>query len=180
MRHVFLLTALFFLIGTYGQDTTHTVVTEEVDTLSVDKSARKEIKNICSALGIPNNPLATVDLLVHTLDWKGTPYCYGGKTKACTDCSGFTTTVYNAVYKKKLPRSSSDIHARSMPVAKYALYEGDLVFFATAGGSRVSHVGIYLWDGYFAHASTSKGVIISNLSEAYYKRTFVSGGAWID
>ena len=88
--------------------------------------------------------------------------------------------MYKEIYKKEIPRVSRDIYANSMPIRKYALYEGDLVFFATSGGTKITHVGVYLWDGYFAHASSSKGVMISNLRQGYYQRTFVSGGAWID
>jgi lipoprotein Spr len=140
----------------------------------------QEIKNICKELGIPNNEEANKDLLIFILDWRGTPYCYGGSSKSCTDCSGFTSNLYAEIYKKEIPRISSAIYNNSMPIKKPALYEGDLVFFATSGSGRISHVGVYLWDGYFAHASSSQGVIISRLREGYYKKTFVSGGAWID
>ena len=74
--------------------------------------------------------------------------------------------------KKDIPRVSRDIYANSMPIRKHALYEGDFVFFATSGGDRITHVGIYLWDGFFAHASSSKGVTISNLRQGYYQKTF--------
>ena len=140
----------------------------------------KKIAKICEQLGIPDNETANYDLLVFTLDWRGTPYCYGGSSKKGTDCSGFTSNVYKEIYKKEIPRVSREIYANSMPIRKHALYEGDLVFFATSGGTKITHVGIYLWDGYFAHASSSKGVMISNIRQGYYQRTFISGGAWID
>jgi len=163
-----------------AQDTLGVEVSEELDTFSVEANRRAEINGICETLKIPTNPLANIDLLIRTLDWAGTPYCYGGSSKECTDCSGFTSNIYKTVYHKTIPRVSRDIYANSMPIAKYSLYEGDLVFFATGGGTRITHVGIYLWDGYFAHASNSKGVTISNLRQGYYKKTFVSGGSWID
>mgnify|MGYP006176513319 FL=1 len=155
---------------------------EDSSTISttVDSQKNEELVNICNELGLPENETANYDLLVFTLDWRGTPYCYGGSSKKGTDCSGFTSNVYKEIYKKEIPRVSRDIYANSMPIRKYALYEGDLVFFATSGGTMITHVGIYLWDGYFAHASYSKGVMISNLRQGYYHRTFVSGGAWID
>jgi len=152
-----------------------TIVYSTADTQKI-----KELSKICSELGLPENETANYDLLAFTLDWRGTPYCYGGSTKKGTDCSGFTSRVYKQIYKKDIPRVSNEIYTNSMPIKKHALYEGDLVFFATSGGSRISHVGVYLWDGYFAHASSSKGVMISNLRQGYYQRTFVSGGAWID
>ena len=158
------------------------IAQEDIITTStnVDSQKIEELVNICNELGLPENETANFNLLVFTLDWRGTPYCYGGSSKKGTDCSGFTSNVYKEIYKKEIPRVSRDIYANSMPIRKYALYEGDLVFFATSGGTMITHVGIYLWDGYFAHASYSKGVMISNLRQGYYHRTFVSGGAWID
>jgi len=147
---------------------------------TVDSPKLEKIANICEELGVPDNKTANYNLLVFTLDWRGTPYCYGGSSKKGTDCSGFTSNVYKEIYKKEIPRVSREIYANSMPIRKHALYEGDLVFFATSGGTKITHVGIYLWDGYFAHASSSKGVMISSLRQGYYQRTFVSGGAWID
>ncbi|MDA8886253.1 C40 family peptidase [Bacteroidia bacterium] len=150
------------------------------DTTLCKKATDSSKAKLCSQLKIPNNPEANEELLIFILDWHGTPYCYGGSTKKGTDCSGFTSNVYKSVYKKNIPRVSRDIYSNCMPIAKYALFEGDLVFFATGGGNRISHVGIYLWDGYFAHASSSKGVTVSNLRQGYYRKAFVSGGAWID
>lgn len=158
------------------------IAQEDIITTSTNADSQKieEIANICTELGLPENETANYDLLVFTLDWLGTPYCYGGSSKKGTDCSGYTSNVYKEIYKKEIPRVSRDIYANSMPIRKYALYEGDLVFFATSGGTKITHVGVYLWDGYFAHASSRKGVMISNLRQGYYQRTFVSGGAWID
>ncbi|PCJ64624.1 MAG: glycoside hydrolase [Bacteroidetes bacterium] len=158
--------------------------TAQRDTIIVDsiasKSTNKKANKICNKLDIPTNSEANTKLLTFILDWRGTPYCYGGSTKKCTDCSGFTGNAYREIYKKDIPRVSRDIYANSMPIRKHALYEGDFVFFATSGGDRITHVGIYLWDGFFAHASSSKGVTISNLRQGYYQKTFVGGGAWID
>ena len=158
------------------------IAQEDIITTStnVDSQKIEEIANICNELGLPENETANYHLLAFTLDWLGTPYCYGGSSKKGTDCSGYTSNVYKEIYKKEIPRVSRDIYANSMPIRKYALYEGDLVFFATSGGTKITHVGVYLWDGYFAHASSSKGVMISNIRQGYYQRTFISGGAWID
>lgn len=147
---------------------------------SDESEVSRKLQKACTDLGLPLNAEGNIDLLNFTIDWRGTPYCYGGSSKSCTDCSGFTSNAYKEIYKKSIPRVSRDIYANSMPIRKNALYQGDLVFFATAGGDRITHVGIYLWDGYFAHASSSKGVTVSNLRSGYYRRTFVSGGAWID
>ena len=165
---------MFLNLSIYAQNDSSTIAE---DTSSVNQI---EIENICNELGIPHNIEADLDLLTFVLDWRGTKYCYGGSSKECTDCSGFTSNAYKEVYQKDIPRVSRDIYSNSMPIRKNALYEGDLVFFATSGGNKISHVGIYLWDGYFAHASSSQGVTVSNLRTGYYMKTFVSGGAWID
>lgn len=174
MRVLALISFLSIAWSSLAQEDSSTIST------TVDSQKIEELVNICNELGLPENETANFNLLVFTLDWRGTPYCYGGSSKKGTDCSGFTSNVYKEIYKKEIPRVSRDIYANSMPIRKYALYEGDLVFFATSGGTMITHVGIYLWDGYFAHASYSKGVMISNLRQGYYHRTFVSGGAWID
>ncbi len=154
----------------------------QVDTISTRDTTKPiaEIKRLCKKLGLTYNSEANVDLLDYILAWRGTPYCYGGSTKRCTDCSGYTGNIYTNVYQKVTPRISRDIYAKCMPIKKNALYQGDFVFFATAGGDRITHVGIYLWDGYFTHASSSRGVMVSNLNEGYYKRTFVGAGAWLE
>lgn len=166
-------------IALRAQDTMQ-VVDERVDFADTSTQNWNEIKSLCNTLNIPANPKANINLLTFTLDWYGTPYCFGGNSRQCTDCSGFTSNAYQKVFAKTIPRVSRDIYASSMPIAKYSLYEGDLVFFATAGGKRITHVGIYLWDGYFAHASSSRGVTISNLRQGYYHRAFIGGGAWLD
>lgn len=179
MQHLFLSILLVGTLSLYAQETT-VEVSDRGDTTAIGARKWKKISTLCSKLKIPTNPEANIDLLLFTLDWRGTPYCYGGNSKKCTDCSGYTSNAYKLVYEKDIPRVSRDIFFNAMPIRKYALYQGDLVFFATAGGTRITHVGIYLWDGYFAHASSSQGVTVSNLRQGYYMKTFISGGAWIE
>lgn len=109
--------------------------------------------------------------------WLGTPYKYGGNTKSGTDCSGFVVSVYSKVYGKKLYRSSYQIYDNNCePIKKRDLREGDLVFFASKKGRRIDHVGIYLKNNKFAHATNSRGVIISDLDERYWANSFVAAG----
>lgn len=107
--------------------------------------------------------------------WIGTPYKSGGSSTKGTDCSGFVSSVYKKVYDIKLPRTSKGMYKNVKKIGKGRLKEGDLVFFRTSG-SKISHVGIYIGDGYFVHASSSRGVVWSNLSEKYYVKTFAKGG----
>lgn len=115
-------------------------------------------------------------LIREVSSWLGTPHRYGGTTRQGADCSGFVIEVFRVVYQTSLPRSSSDMASRTRNIGKSQLQEGDLVFFRTSGGRKVSHVGIYLSNNKFIHASSSRGVIVSDLSEPYYVRTFAHGG----
>ncbi|MDT8413172.1 MAG: NlpC/P60 family protein [Vicingaceae bacterium] len=119
--------------------------------------------------------LELVELYAFIDEWVGVKYKYGGTTKKGVDCSGFTNLLYNNVFKKELPRSSSDIAAVAKSVSKKELSEGDFVFFSIRS-NKVDHVGIYLANNRFVHASTSKGVIISNLEHPYYAKHFKTGG----
>ena len=116
------------------------------------------------------------DLDVFVKDWVGTPYKYSGNTKSGTDCSGFTTQLYLTVFKHEFKfRRSADLYKETHPIKKEDLQRGDLVFFKIKG-RQIDHVGVYLNQGRFVHASTQRGVIISDLEEPYYKLRFFSGG----
>lgn len=107
-------------------------------------------------------------------EWWETRYRYGGNTKKGIDCSAFTGLLVGTVYDIKLPRTAWEQYNQTEKIARDEMEEGDLVFFNTRGG--ISHVGFYLGNGYFVHASTNSGVTISNLDEAYYSNRFIRGG----
>jgi len=107
--------------------------------------------------------------------WEGTPYRYGGMSKSGADCSGFSNVLYKEVYRKQLPRTTKDIYSSCRKVGKGELREGDLVFFDIQGKKK-SHMGVYLQNNRFVHASSSKGVVISDLNNPYYKKYFSGGG----
>ncbi len=111
-------------------------------------------------------------VLLDVISFLGTPYSYGGTSKSGIDCSGFTSLVYGNALNKQLPRSTRDQYKVGLDVAKPELQFGDLVFFNTTGRTP-SHVGIYIEDDLFAHASVSYGVTISSLESSYYKKRFV-------
>lgn len=109
--------------------------------------------------------------------WIGTPYRYGGMTKKGVDCSGLVCQIYKQVYHKPLERSVARLAEKNCrKIMKEDLKAGDLLFFNTSKSKRgVNHVGIFLKSGYFIHASTSRGVIVSHLKENYYRKAWKYG-----
>lgn len=101
----------------------------------------------------------------------GTSYKTGGTSTAGFDCSGFTSYVFKSI-GLTLPRTSQAQYSVGTAVSKSNLRSGDLVFFNTSGRG-VSHVGIYVGNGKFAQSSSSQGVIISSLSQAYWANRYV-------
>ena len=127
-------------------------------------------------LGLKLNHHENTDLLQTVTDWVGTPYRFGSNSRRGTDCSGFVTQVFKAVYGITLQRSAHSMFGSNVQrVARAEMQTGDLVFFRHRGGS-IYHVGIYLKDGRFAHAACGTGVIVSSLREGYYARNFYAGG----
>ena len=102
----------------------------------------------------------------------GVPYRLGGDTPRGMDCSGLVNYVYKRSYQKTLPRRVSELYLSGIYVSRNNLNFGDLVFFNKIKSPEISHVGIFLDADKFAHASLSKGVMISSLNEAYYKERF--------
>lgn len=107
-------------------------------------------------------------------EWWGVPYRLGGLTQNGIDCSAFMQTLFFGVFALKLPRTAREQKAVADWIPSTDLREGDLVFFNTRGG--VSHVGMYLHNNKFVHASTSGGVMISDLNEPYWSHKFLGAG----
>jgi len=117
------------------------------------------------------------DILKDAEKYLGAPYRFGGNTSSGFDCSGFIVKVFEE-NDFPLPRRSTDQADAGKKIDIKEVKPGDLLFFATAGGSRVSHVGIVHDIGAdgevkFIHASTSKGVIISSLNEKYWNKAYL-------
>lgn len=103
----------------------------------------------------------------------GTQYKWGGTSVSSGfDCSGFILYIFDK-FNLNLPRTSNAQAKTGTPVSKNNLKPGDLVFFNTSGAG-ISHAGIYIGSGQFAHSSSSKGVRISRLTEKYYKDRYVT------
>lgn len=113
-----------------------------------------------------------------SITWIGTPYGYGRQEKGvATDCSGLVYVVYQKVANIKLPRNSAQQANFCENLREKEVGAGDLVFFATGKDKKkVSHVGVMIDGNRFVHASSSKGVILSEMTTPYYKRTFIQYG----
>ena len=108
-------------------------------------------------------------------DWYGTPYKYGGIDKNGIDCSGFVFKLFEQVYSIKSPRTTTELYEVSNEIKKKDLKEGDLLFFKI-DSKKVSHVGIFLMNNKFVHASSKKGIMISDLNEEFFVKCFYKGG----
>ncbi|RZK37618.1 MAG: hypothetical protein EOO57_05250 [Hymenobacter sp.] len=126
-------------------------------------------------LGLKLAQTENKSLLQTVIDWIGTPYSYGASSRRGTDCSGFVTQVYKAVYGISLKHSSRAMFGSAKRVAKSDMKAGDLVFFSHGKGN-IYHVGIYLKDGKFAHSATNGGVMVSSLNQKYYHNNFYAAG----
>jgi len=113
-------------------------------------------------------------MLMEIIKYLGTPYKYGGNTKDGMDCSAFTQIIFKNVFNLSLERSARLQYTQGSVIEKGdELKVGDLVFFNTRKRVRPGHVGIYIGDNLFAHASSKKGVTITELDYEYYSRTFM-------
>lgn len=127
-------------------------------------------------LGINLDGTENKELIIAVDKWFGTPFRMGGCSEYGIDCSCFVRKIYDDVYGLSLDRTSAGMYYKDLtPVKKKDLQEGDILCFKIRG-RRISHVGIYLKDNKFVHASQKRGVMINDLNEKYYKKRFFAGG----
>jgi len=105
--------------------------------------------------------------------WLNTPYKYGGTSRKGIDCSGLTRNIYKEAFHYKLPRTSQEQYKQGQLVRINWIKSGDLIFFKKDRHSGLDHVGIYLGNEKFIHATTKRGVVISELNSSYYKSRIV-------
>lgn len=132
--------------------------------LSACGSSPKPVPDIATPL---DKPQALQSLYQQHRQWEGTPYRYGGQSRSGVDCSGFVQLTFNDVFGIALPRTTSQQVDAGRQISKSDLQTGDLVFFR-----RGRHVGIYLEDDKFLHASTRLGVTISDMNNIYWSRKY--------
>ncbi|GAA3978550.1 C40 family peptidase [Mucilaginibacter dorajii] len=171
MKKFALAIALMFTVLASQAQTKTAPNTTDDKTEEQDGLAKTYLSQI---MGVALSATSNMKLFHFVYDWIGTPYHFGGESRKGIDCSAFTKELYSEVFNLDIKRSSRDIFSMVSPVGKDDLKEGDLVFFKIHS-RRISHVGIYLGNGRFAHAS-SRGVAISSLDDNYYSRYFYKGG----
>jgi len=172
MKKILIVTVLFFsVLATQAQ----TKITSDQPVAKSQDDEESLAKDYLSQImGVALSATSNMKLFHFVYDWIGTPYRFGGDSRKGIDCSAFTKELYSEVFNLDIKRNSRDIFSMVSPVAKDDLKEGDLVFFKIHS-RRISHIGIYLGNNRFAHASL-RGVAISSLDDAYYSRYFYKGG----
>lgn len=160
------------LASASGYDTDHL----EPASIIVLPLQEAELRTRYSALlGVDPEQLHNIKIYFFIDQWLGTPYLIGGTTHMGIDCSAFSQGLYRDVNGLSIPRTSIQQGELIYKKSKSSLEEGDLVFFGS-GHNHIDHVGIYLGNGKFVHASTSKGVTISDLNQNWYQKNYVKGG----
>jgi lipoprotein Spr len=176
MKKIFIAIALFFsVLAAQAQTKTSPAQTDEKPADEQENLAKDYLSQI---MGVAMSATSNMKLFNFVYSWIGTPYRFGGSSKRGIDCSAFTKELYSQVFNMDIERNSRDIFSMVTPVKQDELKEGDLVFFKIHS-KRISHVGIYLGNDRFAHASL-RGVAINSLEDPYYKRYFYRGGRMLE
>lgn len=118
-----------------------------------------------------------LELLDFYSEWEGVEYKLGGDSKSGIDCSGFTQKAFKEKFNLAMPRTTTMQSQVGKEIDKKELKSGDLVFFKIGD---INHVGIYLENGMFIHASTKTGVTISELDNSYFSKSYWKAQRVID
>ena len=148
------------------------IISRDNKPVEIEKASSLQIK-YALLLNTEVEQIQNMQLYQSIDGWYGTPYKLGGTTKDGIDCSAFVQTIFLSAFGVTLPRVAKDQYKITRHISRTELQEGDLLFFNTRGG--VSHVGIYLQNNKFVHASVS-GVTISDMFEPYYVKHFIAAG----
>jgi cell wall-associated NlpC family hydrolase len=119
-------------------------------------------------------------VMYKVIEYLNTPYLWGGTSKHGIDCSGFIQAVMYQALGVSLPRTSYEQSNVGVDVAREDLKFGDLLFFDTRGRGRVSHVAMYVGDGYFVHSGSKTGVAVASLDSEFYSRVFLKAKRVLD
>ena len=167
--------------GVKEKEQEKSVVKKETSTTSSSTHRESDAENLSALqvkyavlLSTPAEEVKNTKMFEFIDDWYGTPYRLGGATKKGVDCSAFSQFLFISVYGLTIPRTAREQYDLTSRISRTQLNEGDLIFFNTRGG--ISHVGVYLQNNKFVHASTSGGVMISDIFDEYWAKKFVGVG----
>lgn len=171
-----LLTIVFFNSQAQNNGKISSPLPEKEEINDPDNLASQYFSQI---MGVAIAATSNIKMYKFIYDWIGTPYRLGGDSKKGVDCSKFAFQLYNKAFSTIIGNNSRNIFSMVNPIDKTELQQGDLVFFKIRSRA-ISHVGVYIGDNKFAHASSSKGVMISNLEAPYWSRYFYKGGRMLE
>lgn len=126
-------------------------------------------------LGLSDKQVHDNRLYAFVNEWYGIPYKYGGCQKSGVDCSCFTYLLYDKVYGKTLLRTANEMFEQCEKISPDEACEGDLFFFKI-NSTKITHVGVLVKHDLFVHSSSSRGVVVSSIKEAYYQKYFFCAG----
>lgn len=156
---------------TAGDETTEYYYLPENETISMEDIIMDNVKNLDERQKVNRDIL-----IMNIIKYLGTPYVWGGNTRSGLDCSGFTKLVFTEAFGLSMYRTARDQFNQGEVIPTFNdLRFGDLVFFDTRPSARPGHVGIYLGNRLFAHASTKQGVIVSSFDTKYYTDKYMGG-----
>jgi cell wall-associated NlpC family hydrolase len=171
---ILLLFGFLILTCFYTSCKSNKIITDASKAKVISSGSVKE--RYSSLLNVKEKDLDNENLYRFIDNWIGVPYRNGGMDKKGVDCSGFTILLAKEIYDKPLSRTARSMAEDVKRKFEKDLKEGDLVFF-DFDGQKFSHVGVYLQNNKFVHASTSKGVIISDLKDPWYYKYFSRAGS---
>jgi len=145
----------------------------------VVKPQQSVAEKYSAILGVNESDIQNGRLYEFVDNWMGTPYLFGGQDKNGIDCSGLAQLLEQQVFNVNIPRSTSQQINVIKRKYEEELVEGDLLFF-DYDGKKFSHVGVYLQNGYYIHASTTKGVTITKLHDPYTYKYFSRCGSIVE
>ena len=164
-----------FLFATFSACKHQQKINKESNNIKNEHLSHSLKKKYAELLGISESAVTNQKLYQFINDWYGVPYKYAGKDKEGIDCSGLISMLYMIVYQKKISPSTKELIEEVKKISTSDLQEGDLVFF-NIESKNATHVGVYLQNNKFIHASSKKGVMISDLNEPYFKKYFLTAG----
>lgn len=171
MKKILLILYLIFMQTIYFADTTKNDTIDQI----TENNVENEITELISE-GLKNSSNFKEDIRKKITDFAlqylNVPYKWGSSGPKSFDCSGFVHYVYKEIATIELPRTSYSIAELDNKVEKDKLQIGDILYFKTTKKQRISHVGIYIGDNKFVHASSAKKKVVISEIEGFYKRAY--------